>query len=80
MLGAEKLQTLLDISPNMEEVKKLKRIKGVDLNKCGKAEKWLFAAIEVPRFAEKVEVYRFKLTFNTRAKDLAKDISNLSSA
>ena len=29
LLGAEKLQTLLDISPNMEEVKKLKRSKAL---------------------------------------------------
>ena len=80
LLSQEKLQTLADISPTMDEVKKLKRCQNVDLDKCGKAEKWMFAAIRVPRFVEKVEAYRFKLTFNNRAKDLAKDISNLSSA
>ena len=74
MLGVEKLGTLYDVSPSAQEVEVLKKASNVDISTCGKAEKWLLAASKVPRFIEKVDTFRFKLTFTGRAKELAKSI------
>ncbi len=71
-----KLEALYSISPSATETLVFKKIGAGSL--LGKAEQWLMTASKIPRFIEKVDIYRFKLNFNDRAKELARNIQLLS--
>lgn len=54
-IGAEKLRGFLKILPEIDELDMLKTFDG-DINRLGKAEKFLLQLMQVPKYASTIDI------------------------
>lgn len=79
-LGAEKVATLVDISPTTEDTKAAKRYRGgpEDIAALSKASKWILDALTVPNFSKKCKMFLYSLQFNDAYSSMTNRIATIT--
>ncbi|GAB2216231.1 hypothetical protein Droror1_Dr00024001 [Drosera rotundifolia] len=78
-LSADQVDNLVKFCPTKEEMELLKGYTG-DYATLGKCEQFFLELIKVPRVDAKLQVFSFKLRFNTQVSDLRNNLKIVNSA
>ncbi|XP_076960649.1 formin-like protein 20 [Bidens hawaiensis] len=79
LLDVDQVENILKFCPTKEEMDQLKNFTG-DKDKLGKCEHFFLELMKVPRMETKLNVFLFKIMFNTQLADFKKSLDIVNSA
>ncbi|KAK1407328.1 hypothetical protein QVD17_38942 [Tagetes erecta] len=79
LLDVDQVENILKFCPTKEEMEQLKNYTG-DLEKLGKCEQYFLELMKVPRMEAKLNIFLFKIQFNSQLADLKKSLDTVNSA
>ncbi|KAL9995482.1 putative formin, FH2 domain-containing protein [Helianthus debilis subsp. tardiflorus] len=79
LLDVDQVENILKFCPTKEEMDQLKNFKG-DIEKLGKCEHFFLELMKVPRMETKLNIFLFKIQFNSQLADFKKSLNLVHSA
>ncbi|XP_035820013.1 formin-like protein 12 isoform X6 [Zea mays] len=79
VLDADQIENLIKFCPTKEEMELLKNYSG-DKEALGKCEHFFLELMKVPRVESKLQIFAFKIQFQSQIRDVRKNLQTVSSA